>query len=655
MKTIELLNDGWEFTWSAYVGKDRRIYGEHVWDGANDWYPASVPGNVQWDLEKLGFGEDIFFSDNADHYRWCEEVDFWYRRLLGPMKLPHGARAILHFEGLDCLATIWIDGRRVGQHSNMFVPYWIDVTEYICEDRPVELLIRFASTFQEVEVSHRDPCDHPPMQRIRTRKAQISYGWDIGPRIVTVGIWRPVRLEIINRGRILYAGARTVELSEDDKSAKLELVATIDWHSKPTEIMIAGRFGDVEINESVNVIGGENDVVIPFEINEPELWWPNGMGKAYRYDFELKIFEIKAHDKCQAEKALDGYSGKFGICKVDILEEPREDGGLGFRLKVNNKDYFIKGMNWTPCDSLFGRITDDKLRELVKLSADASINMLRVWGGGVYEPESFLEACDEMGILIWQDFMMACTRYPQDSEFANMMIYEVEKVVRAYRGHVCIGLWAGDNEIDAICGPEAGVLLTRRVIPSVLKRLDPHRPYIPSSPFSKPGEDPMDKRFGDIHLWNHVVKHDDKFYTDVPVNVVSEIGRISLPSKKTVDSFIPKDKQWPVTNWLWRYHSSDTNRWGIYRNINHVLECVKACGYPEPKSLEELIDVTQKIQADAYKFWIEYYGNHPQCWGLLLWNLCDCWPQVSDAVISFDLEKKQAYNIIKAAYGKLKR
>jgi beta-mannosidase len=640
------LNDNWKFTWACYYqGKDRNILSEQE---AKDrtWYPATVPGNVQEDLQKIGMLDDLFFSDNADHYRWCEEVDFWYRREIGPVDLPHGSRAILHFGGLDCFATIWIDGRKVGQHSNMFVPYWIDVTEYVRSDKPVELTIRLAANFQEVETSHRDPIDHPPMQRIRSRKPQISYGWDIGPRIVTNGLWRPVSLEIIDQGRILYAGARTLDVSE--KSAKMEMVATVDWHARATTAKVVGRFGGTTVEANVDLAGGENDVVVPFEIKSPSLWWPNGMGEATLHNFELSLVGEKG-------KTLDTKKGRFGICKIEMLQEPRKDGGIGLRLKVNHRDYFAKGLNWTPSDSLFGRVTDDRIRKLVSMAADANVNMLRVWGGGVYEPESFLQACDEMGILIWQDFMFACTHYPQDPEFLQMVSYEATKVVRAYRGHVSMGVWSGDNEIDCCCKIEPGLMISRITIPEVLKKCDPARPYVPSSPYSPLGENPNDPKFGDCHVWCHTIKPDDPFYTGYHANFVSEIGRISLPNKKMIDAFIPKDKQWPVTSQPWFYHSSDTNNWRVYRNITHVLQCVKNNGYPEPKSLDELIEVTQKIQADAYKFWIEHYGSDPQCWGLLLWNLCDCWPQVSDAIVSYDLEPKKAYAAVKDAFGKLKR
>jgi beta-mannosidase len=181
------------------------------------------------------------------------------------------------------------------------------------------------------------------------------------------------------------------------------------------------------------------------------------------------------------------------------------------------------------------------------------------------------------------------------------------------------------------------------------------RPFLPSSPFSDPGKNSYDPIYGDCHLWNHTIRHDDPFYTGFHANFVSEIGRISLPHQGMIDRFIPKDKQWPADNQYWHYHAADTNNWWLYRHIKHVQEGIRNNGYPEPKSLSEMISVTQKIQADAYRFWIEHFGNDPQCWGILLWNLCDCWPQVSDAVISYDLDLKSAYHAVKDAFGKLKR
>jgi len=639
------LNDNWQFAWTAYVGRDRhapsadRIKTMH-------WYPASVPGSAQDDLHKLGMLEDPFFADNADHYRWCEEVDFWYRCRIEPVELPHGTRAILHFDGLDTFATIWIDGKRVGGHANMFVPYWIDVTNHLHTDEPVELLVRFGASAFEADWSHRDPCNHPPLQRARTRKAQISYGWDIGPRIVTVGLWRGVRLEIIDRGRILYGGART--LSSGPQRAHLEAVITVDWYGKPSTATVRGRYGPLKTTNQVELTRGLNDVVIPFGLSSPKLWWPRGHGRQNLYEFSVDLID-------EAGKTLDTYAGRFGVCKVDLLQEPRDDGGRTFRFKVNGKDFFVKGLNWTPCEAVFGRTKPDRIKKLVRLAADANANMLRVWGGGVYEGDQFRRACDEAGLLVWQDFMFACSAYPQDARFLNAVRAEAELVVRAFRGHVSLALWCGDNEVDWLVGPEPAAKINRTVLAQVLEQLDAQRPYIPSSPFSPPGIDPNDPRFGDCHLWNHLVRPDDEFYTAKRPNIVSEIGRISLPGEKTIDAFLPADKQWPVDNPLWIYHSSDPNRWRAYRNISHVMQCVRAHGHPAPQSLQELIEVTQNIQADHCRFWIEHYGRDPYCWGLLLWNLCDCWPQVSDAIISYDLELKPAYYAIKQAYAKLNR
>jgi beta-mannosidase len=289
------------------------------------------------------------------------------------------------------------------------------------------------------------------------------------------------------------------------------------------------------------------------------------------------------------------------------------------------------------------------------MAAEANIDMLRVWGGGIYEDKSFWDACDRYGILVWQDFMFGCSLYPQDQPFLNNVTAEAESVVRAFRGHVCLAAWCGDNEIDTLCGPESGTIISREVLKEVVSRLDGSRPYIVSSPFSEPGRHPNDPESGDCHLWRHTIRPDDPFYTAKSANFVSEMGRISFPDQETIDTFVPADKQWPPNGPLWYYHSSDTNRWRRYRNVADVLESVRNNGYREPENIEELIESTQKIQADAYTCWIEHFGGDPQCWGLLLWNLCDIWPQISDAIISYDLRPKKAYNAVRSAYGALGR
>ncbi len=641
MKKIVSLNDGWEFAWSMYAGVNRELPGTAMFDDSIEWRPATVPGCVQNDLFTLGELDDPFYADNLDHYRWIEEVDVWYRLKTPPFQAKENQRVILVFEGLDCFATIWLNGRRIGKHDNMFIPLRLDVTDHINSAGGDELLVRLASTTDEPVVSHRDPNNFPPLRRTRTRKAQMSYGWDIAPRMVTVGLWRPVSLEIIDKGVILNTGARTVSVCPD--YAKMEFVATVEWFSAPETVRVQFAFDGGTVECEYLMRGGVNDIVAPFVMDSPELWWPNGSGNQKLYDFTVTLGD-----------GLDSKSARFGICEITTEETPREDGGIGFRLKVNGNDIFIKGVNWTPSDALFSRIDDERIRKLVDMAADANVNLLRVWGGGIYEKESFLEYCDERGIMIWQDFMFACSLYPQDNEFVAAIKTEVASVVRQYRGHVSMAVWAGDNENDYLFSPEAGSLNSRKHIPSVLKKLDPDRVYLPSSPFSKLGEDPSDKRFGDAHLWMHTRRHDDPFYTDPMPNLVSEIGRMSFPSRKTIDSFMPKEKQWPVTSPLWNFHGSDTVRWGVFRNIRHILKCLESYGINPPENLDEMIEVTQKIQADACRYWIETYASHPKGAGIVLWNLCDCWPQVSDALISYDLEPKAAYFAVAEAFAEIK-
>jgi beta-mannosidase len=635
---IELIYN-WEFAWSMYAGAERDILGTAMYDDAAKWRPATVPGNVQSDLFKLGILEDPYYADNTDHYRWIEEADFWYRVKTPQFEIKEQQQAILNFAGLDCFATIWINGKQVGSCQNMFIPYRLDVTNLLSSKGGDEIVIRLASTTDEPVVSHRDPNDYPPLRRTRTRKAQMSYAWDIAPRLVTVGIWRPVTLEIIDKVSVLHAGARTLAIKDD--VAKMEFVATVDWHCQPQETTISVNFMGQTLSEKVELCGGINDVVIPFEIKNPNLWWPRGEGEQHLYEFTFTVGE-----------ELDFKKGKFGVCLIETEEKPREDGGLTFCFKINSRKIFIKGFNWTPSDALFAQ-SDNRVEKLVDIAAAANANMLRVWGGGIYEKESFLDLCDERGLLVWQDFMFACSRYPQDNAFVATVKEEVTSVVRAYRGHVSLAAWAGDNENDALFSPEAGSLLSREHIPAVLAKLDPKRIYLPSSPFSKLGEDPNDKRFGDAHLWRHTTRHDDPFYYEPAPNLVSEIGKISFPSQKTIDSFMPKEQQWPLDSPLWNFHGSDNVRWGVFRNIKHILQGLKAYGIPELKTLNEVIETTQQIQAEACVFWIEKYASYPNNGGIIIWNLCDCWPQVSDAVISYDLEPKLAYYAISKAFANI--
>lgn len=638
------VKDGWEFCWTEYAGRERPCLTES--EALNlTWYTATVPGNAQRDLVRLGEADDPFYADNADHLRWCEEVDFWYRCKIRGVE-DDGAHQILDFGGLDTFATVWINGVEVGRHENMFIPFSIDVTGHVTSDHSAELLMRFGASAFECDYNDRDPNSHPPLQRTRTRRAQITYGWDIGPRLVAVGPWRPVTLSAVNSGRILHSGARTVSVGDGEVS--IELVATVEWFDKPADATVTFAWDGYEMTQDVRLASGIHDVVVATTVKNPTLWWPNGMGEQHLYTLSTSL-------AAESGDIHDQRESSFGICRVDLVEEPRPDGALGFGFTVNGQEYFAKGMNWTPSEALFGTLKDDRTEMLVRMAAEANINMFRVWGGGIYEDDSFWDACDRHGILVWQDFMFACSLYPQDQAFLNRVTEEAEQAVRAFRGHVSLAAWCGDNEIDTLCGPESGTIVSRKTLKDVVARLDDKRPYVVSSLFSEPGRHPNDPESGDCHMWRHTLRHDDSFYTGTSANFVSEIGRISFPDRETIDLFMPEDKMWPPMGPLWRYHASDTNRTRRYRSVADVLECVRNTGYEMPEDIDTLIETTQTIQADAYRFWIEHFGGDPQCKGLLLWNLCDIWPQISDAVISYDLRPKKAYYAVRDAYGDLDR
>ncbi len=651
MRKIYDLNGIWRLTWRSF-----REESEDLLTGSTaNWLPAKVPGDVHIDLQEAGEGPEPFFGLNADLWRWVEEKDWWYRLDFDMPKLSLGERAILVFEGIDTFATVFLNGRKIGENANMFTPIEIDITEIAKQEEKNQLAVRIASPIFSVDLKADErvlPDWNAP--RLFARKAQYNYGWDIAPRLVSIGIWRPVRLEIYGGGRIKDVWIRTLGWGEE--KADLGVDVEIEWFEelpKKGVCRVEIYEGDrkvVEMEKGCSSSGRRETLVFEVEVPKPRLWYPNGMGEPFLYGYKVTLI--------QEGKEMDEWRGNFGIRKIELVQEPQEDGGTSFYFKVNGERVFIKGFNWTPADALPARITPERYEALLKLVQEAGANMLRVWGGGIYEPGVFYQLCDKLGIMIWQDFMFACAHYPQHEDFLREVRREAEIVVRRLRRHPCLAIWSGGNENDIFRfwreGKDYVNHKIRWILEEVCQALDPETPFIPDSPFSPSGENPNNSNEGDSHRWAHGTAYEDDFYLKDRSRFVSEIGHLSVPPKEVLLKFIPESHLWPPFNEYWYYHSSDALRVGWRYRIGSLFQSIKNNGLPEPRSLEELIDITQDLQAKAYVKWVEHYSNLPECGGILLWNVCDCWPQISDAVIAYPLVPKKAYYAVKEVFQRIK-
>lgn len=634
------LNDSWRLT-----GRDFRCSAtEDLLTGPTDgWLPASVPGDVHQDLRAANRIPDPYFALNADHCRWVAEKDWFYRCDFDAPAIRPGQRAALVFDGIDTYATIYLSGAEIARNQNMFTPIRVDVTDRIKPGERNQLAVRVASPMFSVEMN--DPAlTNWYTPRIFSRKAQYNYGWDIAPHLVSVGIWQPVYLEVMDDVALGDIHVRTRGWS---KSAA-RLNADIEFDAVPgaaeCDLVVEVFNPDgATVASLTSVCKPEKGARVPLSISPYRLWWPNGLG-------EHALYRIRVTLK-RGQDILDAREQRFAIRKIETYQETVSIDESSFYFAVNGRKTFMKGINWTPADALPGTIPASKYRTLVEMVKDTGANMMRVWGGGVYEPELFYELCSENGILIWQDFMFSCAAYPETAAFIKEVKAEANAVVRRLRKHACLALWSGGNENDTSFGRRFNIGWD--VLQPICKRLDPDTPRIPDSPFDPAEKEPYTPLRGDSHRWAHGTSYRSDFYLKDVSKFVSEIGHLSVPDIETLKTFIPENKLWPPHNEVWHYHCSDTIKTGWDYRIQSLFRSIEANGLPEPKSLEEFIEVTQTLQAEACRVWTEYYHSQPHCGGILHWNVCDCWPQISDAVINHNLEPKKAYYALKEAFAKI--
>ena len=617
---------------------------------------AQVPGNVELDLVRAGRLPEPFVGTNILKLAEYEHHEWWYRRKFRTPEAIKGRYAFLRFEGLDCFATVFLNGHRVGQTANMLIPLPFAVHDLL---RPVgqenELVVRLGSAVRAAGHKPYDPLLHAlpsNLESLHVRKAPHMYGWDIAPRAVSAGLWRSVRLvflPMLGLGDSCY-----FTRAADERRAVLGVqwvLAAIgeatDWRG--CELRLAGSCGESRFERTVpcRFAAGATEVAI----ESPRLWWPKGYG-------EPNLYEVK----CQLLRdgqVLDERTDRVGLRTIELLRTDtttRQRPGE-FLFKVNGTPILMKGSNWVPADAFHSRDAE-RVPRILALFDDLGCNMLRCWGGGVYEDHPFYDFCDAHGILVWQDFAMACARYPQDEAFLATMREEAESVVRKLRNHPCIALWAGDNECDEASlwsgrlDPNAN-RITREVLPHVVRRCDPWRPYLPSSPYMAPevfktGDHSL---MPEQHLWGPRDYYKSRYYTETTAHFISEIGYHGCPCIESLKQFLSPDKLWPWQgNEEWRIHAADT--WpqpGPYAyRIELMAKQIRELFGIEPKSLADFVLASQISQAEAKKFFVEMVRLRKwRMTGVLWWNVMDCWPQFSDAIVDYYFRRKLAYLYLK--------
>jgi beta-mannosidase len=628
------LKEGWHF--------------RQVPDGA--WRRAAVPGCVHTDLFARGLIPDPFYADNEKNLQWIENEDWEYRLTFdADAALLARERIELDFEGLDTYADVFLNDSLLLRVDNMFREWRVGCNGVLRQGAN-ELRVLFHSPERTVRERWATlDRELPGGSRVLTRKAAYHYGWDFGPRFVTSGIWRPVRLVSWDAAKIedLWIVQRKVTAESSDLRARFEIEST-----RRQAVTLSIRADDEELGSiDVDLVPGLNRASLDFSIPKPKLWWTNGLGKPFLY----KVFgEAKV-----GSTLLDSVARRFGVRTVELVRE-KDEAGASFYFRLNGAPVFMKGANYVPQDVFLPRVGRDRYEFLIVSAAKAGMNMLRVWGGGVYENDAFYDLCDENGILVWQDFMFACAMYPGDSAFLGSVKEEAVENVKRLRNHPCIALWCGNNEsdegwhrwgwqrqygytpADSARIREDYVKLFHELLPAVVEEHG-GAAYWPSSP-AYGRADPRSLTEGDSHYWG--VWHDgepfEAFARKVP-RFMSEFGFQSFPALAALENVARPEDMRIDSGAMLAHQKNDMG--------NEIIQAYMALYYRRPRDFESFVYVSQLLQAEGMKAGIEAHRRaKPYCMGSLFWQLDDCWPAVSWSSIDCYGNPKALYYYARKAF-----
>ena len=641
MKKIDL-NGMWELQAAAHNA---------AIPAAGEWIPAQVPGDVHVDLMKAGKLDDMYYADNIAKNKWTTETAWWYRREFTADQLESVTELV--FKGIDTVSVVYLNGEELGRTNNMFLEYRFDVSDKIKTDGPNTLAIciePISIVMKEHDAEPYFACfnDH----RIFMRKAQCHFGWDWAPNCPGTGIWDAVSIESYDKVCIdglnintACDGAVSFFVTLDGEIQKL------DGCGMELKLTVNAPDGSPVTEENWPATGIKNFRNIFVE--QPQLWWPNGMGEQPLYTYEINLLKDG--------KELDSRSGRFGIREVELEEKPLGADKMGFAFIVNGQHCFCKGANWVPLDSFTGSITDEKYEHVLNLAKEANFNMMRVWGGGIYEKDVFYDICDEKGLMVWQDFMFACGDVPDNHDwFVENVRAEIEYQVKRLRTHTSVVYWVGGNEKSGDFFRKLvnyGDQMFDEMIPGICETLDPYRPYRRGSPFAyiDSGNNP---KSGDAHLsalgetfaegskgfydYRNCVNHIDSSFN-------SEFAIQGPGRRQSFEKFMPEENYWPIDD-LWNYRIT-TNPYDHHdsRTFAEKQHALCQAFFGDPKDHVEFIKYGMMVHAEA--MWDEMFGyrtKRPSNSGSMFWMFSDPWPTGSWSVVDW-------YGLPKASYYTAKR
>lgn len=614
------------------------------------WIPSVVPGFVHSDLLRNKLILEPYFRTNEKDLQWIDKKNWEYKSVFDVSENQiKNSNLELVFKGLDTYATVYLNNQKVLEADNMFREWTVDAKPYLKKGKN-ELRIYFHSPINKgLELLRTNGftlhaandqavnggLDKSELVSPFIRKAPYHFGWDWGPRFVTSGIWQPVHLRVWNKVKMndFYVEQKSLTNELAQLNGQIEIQSTTSGNAK-----LAIFVNDKEFAfQSITLTAGTNKFQIPFEIKNPKRWWSNGLGDAYLYSISAKI---------TSDKSTDNINRQIGLRTLKLVQQA-DSAGHSFYFELNGVPVFAKGENHIPNDMFLDKVTKDVYDWEIETVVKSNLNMIRVWGGGVYENDYFYELCDKNGILVWQDFMFACSMYPGNEWFLNSISKETEYQVKRLRNHPSIALWCGNNEIDVAWqnfNPngdwgwkkaynevqkkqvwQAYDTIFNHILPASVKSLSANTAYWQSSPSSiVPQQHANDKNpNGDVHYWGvWWGKHPFEKYAENIGRFMSEYGFQSFPELETVRKYaLPED--YDIESEVMRHHQRSSIG-------NVTIKEYMDMYYRKPLNFEKFLYVGQVLQAYGIRYAIEAHRRAmPYNMGSLVWQINDCWPVAS--------------------------
>ncbi|MBL8992418.1 MAG: glycoside hydrolase family 2 protein [Spirochaetia bacterium] len=604
---------------------------------------AVVPGTVHSDLLRHDLIPDPHFGMNEKEVLWVEDKDWVYQTQFDIPQASDAREWRLVFHGLDTISEVRLNGKVLGKTDNMFRTYVFPIPT--AKERNNTLEIKFFSPSKhalalEKKIGRLKQANPGFDARQHLRKAACSYGWDWGIRLAVSGIWRDVVLEGRKKGPQI-ASVRLDTHSLDSKQAVLEFQGELEASKKPSSSNkktglrweIRGECKGSSFKESIPVKSPLT--THRFKLPTPRTWMPRGFGEANLYNVSVSLVDEKG-------QALDLETFRFGVRRIEI-EQKKDKAGKSFLIKVNGVPVWAKGANWIPVDSMIPRDHDHRTRRLIELAAEANMNILRVWGGGVYESDFFYDLCDEMGFLVWQDFTFACGFYPETPSYQENFIREAQDNIRRLRNHASLALWCGNNEIDwgfhewgsfraeKPNKPFSGGIYWHKHAPNAVKKLDPNRFYWPSSPFGS--GHPNGEHDGDVHWWKIWQEQDYDSFRKCRGRFVSEFGLQAMPTVETFKEYISPEEQWIQSREVELHQKHPAKQIGQLRQVTEHFRL--------KEDFTAFTHTSQVFQGEGIKLAVEHWRSlRGHCSGAIYWQINDVWPVVSWASIDSELRPK---------------